>query len=96
MAIKIKCKCDKCKKKEREKIQSDIETIVKNDLSILEHKNNNDIFSTTNHLTIVGGVRRVEYYPTTGTVYANRVQGKYKVARGKGVYDAIRIAKEGR
>ena len=44
------------------------------------------------HLKILGGVRHVEYYATTGTVYANSVEGKYPQVKGKGVEFAIKVA----
>ena len=54
-----------------------------------------------NHMTIIGGVRRVELY-TNGTIYANKVKDKFKVINIKGmqfnqaVERAIKIAKKGR
>ena len=81
-----------------------INTILDAGLSIAEREN---LSLTTkgpakdNHLTIVGGVRRVEFY-TNGTVYSNRVKGKFKPYRLKGtpasesVHDAIRVALTGK
>ncbi len=60
-----------------------IEKVMSAGLSVLEHENNGDFGSGVMHLTIVGGVRRVEFYPTTGTVYANAVKGKYPVFKQK-------------
>lgn len=53
-----------------------IEKIIDAGLSVFEHENNSDFGSGTMHITIIGGVRRVEFYPTTGTVYANAEKGK--------------------
>ncbi|WP_240725281.1 hypothetical protein [Klebsiella pneumoniae] len=49
------------------------------------------------HITIIGGVRRVEFYPTTGTVYANAEKGKFQAFKQKkaGINVAIRLAKSG-
>ena len=49
------------------------------------------------HITIIGGVRRVEFYPTTGTVYANAEKGKFPAFKQKkaGIKVAIRLAKSG-
>lgn len=80
-----------------EKMNSDIEKIMDAGFSVMEHENNSDHGFETHHLTIIGGVRRVEYYPSTGTVFANKVRGEFgKVARGQGVKDAIKIARDGR
>jgi hypothetical protein len=47
------------------------------------------------HITIVGGVRRVEFYPT-GTVYANAEKGKFPAFKQKKpIKVAIRLAKSG-
>ncbi len=54
-----------------------------------------------NHMTIIGGVRRVELY-TNGTIYANKVKDKFKMINIKGmqfnqaIERAIKIAKKGR
>lgn len=48
------------------------------------------------HIKIIGGARVVDYYPTTGTAYSNAVKGKFKAARGKGIFQAIQICVDGR
>lgn len=78
------------------KMKADIEKILNSGLSALERSNESDSSNQTNHLSIIGGVRRVEYYPSTGSAFANAVKGKFKRSRGRGVDDAIRIAKAGR
>lgn len=80
----------------KKKIYQDIEKILGAGLAVMERGNNSDSSSEVNHLSIIGGVRRVEYYPSTNTVFSNGVHGKFKKARGTGIDDAIRIAKEGR
>jgi len=74
-----------------------IEKIIDAGLSVFEHENNSDFGSGTMHITIVGGVRRVEFYPTTGTVYANSEKGKFPAFKQKkaGIRVAIRLAKSG-
>ncbi|ENH1343585.1 TPA: hypothetical protein ACF3O9_004588 [Klebsiella pneumoniae] len=74
-----------------------IEKIMASGLSVFEHENNSDFGSGTMHITIIGGVRRVEFYPTTGTVYANAEKGKFPAFRQKkaGIEVAIRLAKSG-
>lgn len=77
-------------------VEKAIDKILAAGLCVHEHKNNSDSSKKVNHLSILGGVRRVEYYPTTETVYAN-ARGEFKkVARGKGIEQAIKIAKEGK
>lgn len=52
-----------------------------------------ELDKVTMHWTIIGGDRTVEFYPTTNTVYANKVEGLYnKCARGCGIMMAIEIA----
>lgn len=60
-----------------------IEKVMASGLSVFEHENNSDFGSGTMHITIIGGVRRVEFYPTTGTVYANAEKGKFPAFRQK-------------
>lgn len=81
-----------------------IDTILDAGLAIAEREN---LSLTTkgpakdNHLTILGGVRRVEIY-TNGTVYSNKVKGVFKTYRLKGtpaiesVHSAIRVALTGK
>lgn len=53
----------------------------------LSTKNNSDFGSGTMHITIVGGVRRVEFYPTTAIVYANAEKGKFPAFKQKKLGD---------
>lgn len=67
-------------------------------LEVVKHKNNtihknND--QQVNHLTITGGVRNVEYYPSKGTFYSNGVKGTYRLVKGTGLRDAMEVAKNG-
>lgn len=77
----------------KDKMDQDIETILDAGLSVMERENNSDSSKQVNHLTIIGGKRRVDYWPSTNSVYSAGVKGKYKSKRGNGVLDAIRIAK---
>lgn len=43
------------------------------------------------HLVLIGS-RHVNYYPTTGTVFADGVPGKFSAFRGQGMDTAIRAA----
>lgn len=78
-----------------------IDKIMIAGLSIAERKNNSDSSKDNNHMTIVGGIRRVELW-TNGTIYANKVNGKFKKLNFKGMHyneaidRAIKIAKTGR
>ena len=70
-------------------------------LSIFERENNSDTSELgVNHLTIIGGIRRVELY-FNGTVYANKVKDKFKKINIKGlcfneaIDKAIKVAKKG-
>lgn len=74
-----------------------IEKVMSAGLSVVEHENNGDFGNGIMHLTIIGGSRRVEFYPTTGTVYANAVKGKFPVFKQKkaGIEVAIQLAKTG-
>lgn len=83
------------------KIEIAVDKILDAGLSIAERKNKGDSYDGNNHLTIIGGVRRVELY-TNGTIYANRVNGKFKQINIKGmqfnqaIERAIKIAKKGK
>lgn len=79
-------------------IKAVIDKVIAAGLSVFEHENNGDFGCGTMHITIIGGVRRVEFYPSTGMVYANAVKGKFKVARfpKAGIKTAIRLAKSGK
>lgn len=78
-----------------------IDQIMAAGLSVMERENHSNS-KQVNHLSIIGGVRRVEFYPTTGTVFANKVTGRneqgqsivlMKVRHGKGLNFAISLAK---
>lgn len=77
------------------KVKRAIDFILGANLSIIEHVNNSGS-KEVNHLSIIGGVRRVEYWPTTGTIYANP-EGHWPkfVAKKCSVTDAISLAKCG-
>lgn len=49
-----------------------------------------------NHLTIEGGERVVEYYPSKGKFHSMGVRGKSKTFKGLGLKDAIEFAKNGK
>lgn len=74
-----------------------IDAILDAELSVIEHANNSEIVSGTQHISIIGGKRQVEYYPSTGTAYSNPVDGKYKRVNIKkaGIKRAIKLAKSG-
>jgi len=83
------------------KIKLAADKILAASLSIFERENNSDTSELgINHLTIVGGVRRVELY-FNGTVYANKVKDKYKKVNIKGlcfneaIDKAVKVAKKG-
>lgn len=73
-----------------------VEKILASGLSVYERENNSDTSDGTTHITIIGGVRPVEFWPTTGSVFASGVKGKFNHAKGRGIADAIRIAREGK
>ena len=79
-------------------LQKSIEQINESGLGVVECANNGETKSThpVTRLIIIGGARRVEFYPSTGTAYSNGVKGKMKAARGSCLADAIRIAKQGK
>ena len=69
------------------KIEQIIDAVLKAGLAIAERENLSLMTkgnAKDNHLTLVGGKRRVELY-TNGTVYANRLKGKFKPFRLKGI-----------
>ncbi|MDC9616182.1 hypothetical protein PSI19_20465 [Xenorhabdus khoisanae] len=74
-----------------------IEMILNADLAAVEHENNSDFVNGVTHISILGGKRRVEYYPTTGMVYSNPVKGLYSTFRRPkaGIRRAIKLAKTG-
>ena len=79
-----------------DKVKQAIEDTLAAGLSIIEHENNSGT-GEVNHLSIIGGKRRVEYYPTTGTVYANKENNwpKYNL-KSASIKVAIKLAKEGK
>ncbi|HEK2837343.1 TPA: hypothetical protein SMT91_000192 [Proteus mirabilis] len=74
-----------------------IDAVLDAELSVIEHENNSEIVSGTQHISIIGGKRRVEYYPSTGTAYSNPIDGKYKrvIIKKAGIKRAIKLAKSG-
>ncbi|CAM3697756.1 hypothetical protein [Xenorhabdus thuongxuanensis] len=78
-------------------INDAIEMILDAGLAAVEHENNSDFVKGVTHISILGGKRRVEYYPTTGMVYANPVKDLYSTFRlpKAGIRRAIRLAKTG-
>lgn len=82
-------------------IENTIQLILNSGLSVAERENKGDCYDGNNHLTIIGGVRRVELY-INGTIYANKVKNKFKKINIKGMHlnqaieRAIKIAKKGR
>lgn len=78
-----------------DKVKQAIEAVLAAGLSIAEH-NNNSGKGEVNHISIIGGKRRVEYYPTTGTVFANKTEVQSITVRNATVGIAIQIAITGR
>ncbi|MDE1494503.1 hypothetical protein [Xenorhabdus bovienii] len=74
-----------------------IEIILNAALTAVEHENNSDCVDGVTHISILGGKRRVEYYPTTGMVYSNPVKDIYSRVRlpKAGIRRAIKLAKTG-
>ncbi|MDC9620844.1 hypothetical protein PSI22_04190 [Xenorhabdus sp. XENO-7] len=74
-----------------------IEMILDAGLIAVEHENNSDCGDGVTHISILGGKRRVEYYPTTGMVYSNPVKDIYSKVRlpKAGIRRAIKLAKTG-
>lgn len=77
-------------------IEQDIDKILESGLEAISRTNNGSYSDAVTHVSIVGGVRRVEWYPTKGTVYVN-AQDEFKVFKQKHttVDVAIRVAKQG-
>ncbi|EPW8571977.1 hypothetical protein ACWQEN_001309 [Morganella morganii] len=78
-------------------VEHAISAILDNELSVIEHENNSDTCTDVQHISIIGGKRRVEYYPKTGTAFSNSVRGKYESISIKkaGIKRAIKLAKSG-
>ncbi|WP_241537927.1 MULTISPECIES: hypothetical protein [unclassified Xenorhabdus] len=74
-----------------------IEMILDAGLTAVEHENNSDFVGGVTHISLLGGKRRVEYYPTTGMVYSNPVKALYSTVRlpKAGIRRAIKLAKTG-
>lgn len=77
-------------------IKAAIEEILKAGFTVIEHPNNSND-GKTNHLTIIGGKRKVDLWPTTGTIFAPK-DDKYPNyrLRNASVKVAITLAKQGR
>lgn len=84
------------KKKPLMTVAEAIEQILDAELSVCEHENNSCSHTGTTHLTIVGGKSSVEFWPSTGTVYANGIKGQCKAVKSNGIRNAIKLAKAGR
>lgn len=83
------------KKKPLMTVAEAIDQILDAELSVCEHENNSCSHSGTSHITILGGKRRVEFWPSTGSVYADKGDFAHPV-RAKGIRNAIKLAKAGR
>lgn len=77
------------------KVSDAIKKIVDSGLSVFEHENNSETDSGTRHITILGGVRRVSFYPSTLTTFAPPCKG-FNPIKSSGIDAAIRIAKDGK
>lgn len=86
-------------KKDKMKVIDAIKKIVDSGLSVFEHENNSENNSETDsgtrHITILGGVRRVSFYPSTLTVYAQK-EKDFAQVKTSGIDAAIRVAKDGK
>lgn len=82
-------------KKDKMKVSDAIKKIVDSGLSVFEHENNSETDSGTRHITILGGVRRVSFYPSTLTTFAPPCKG-FNPIKSSGIDAAIRIAKDGK
>ena len=78
--------------------QQMIEKVMSAGLSVAQHDNSKGFGKPTEHYSIIGGARRVEFYPSTGMIYSNPVNGKFKQARiPRGNIDrAIKLAVTGK
>lgn len=82
-------------KKDKMKVSDAIKKIVDSGISVFEHENNSETDSGTRHITILGGVRRVSFYPSTLTTFAPPCKG-FNQIKSSGIDAAIRIAKDGK
>ncbi|QRD99805.1 hypothetical protein [Salmonella enterica] len=83
------------KKKAKMQVRDAIEKIVSCGLSVYEHENNSEHDNEVRHLTILGGVRRVSFYPSTLTVFASK-EKDFPQVKTSGIDAAIRVAKDGK
>lgn len=83
------------KKKAKMQVRDAVEKIVSCGLSVYEHENNSEHDSEVRHLTILGGVRRVSFYPSTLTVFASK-EKDFPQVKTSGIDAAIRVAKDGK
>lgn len=76
------------------KVKSAIEEIMKAGFTVIEQSNDGN---ESSRLTILGGVRKVDLWPTTGTIFAPK-DAKYPNYRLReaSVKVAINLAKFGR
>lgn len=76
-------------------VKQAIEDIMNAGFTVIEHHNNSGN-GETNHLTIVGGRRKVDFWPTTGTVFAPKEAklSTYRL-RSASVKVAINLARFG-
>lgn len=81
--------------KEKMSVAKATEKIIDAGLSVYEHENNCDTDSGTRHLTILGGIRRVSFYPSTLTTFAPPCKG-FNPIKSSGIEAAIRVAKFGK
>ena len=79
-------------------LEQSIEKVLAAGLSVFERENQSKSSKVNNHITIAGGIRRVDYWPPTGTVQCPNVKGIYKkmTIRDSNIETAIYIAKNGR
>ena len=75
-----------------------IERVLAAGLSVAQHDNSQGFGKPTEHYSIIGGARRVEFYPSTGMIFSNPVKDKFKQARiPRGNIDrAIKLAVTGK
>lgn len=85
------------KNKYKEYFDKIIEQILNAGLSVAEMSNNSDSSNVVNHIVIIGGKRRVNYWPTTQTIYCDGIKGKARAIKLKNmpISKAIAIAKKG-
>jgi hypothetical protein len=78
-----------------DKVTKAIEDILASGLTVIERPNNRGE-GKTNHLTIIGGAKRVEYWPTTGTIFADATKTMNMInVKESNTQTAIKLAKLG-